>query len=162
MKKSPISALFWSMAFPGLGQLYNKEYIKGLVLMGLEIYFNVMSNINMSLIYTINLEIHKALTVANIEWGLFYPSIYAFSMWDAFNRAKDINHIHDIENGNSTMSKERTYYTGLFLGLVIGMVLGLSINFLISPVLSGVLTGFIGAICGNFVEGLYVKHKNTN
>ncbi|UOR12628.1 DUF5683 domain-containing protein [Halobacillus amylolyticus] len=157
--KSPISALLWSMAFPGLGQLYNKEYVIGLVFIGLEVYFNLMSNINMSLIYTFKWELHKALAVANIKWGLFYPSIYAFAMWDAFNKAKNINHTLDIKNGSSTMAEKRTYYTGLFFGLVVGMVFGLSINFLISPVLSGISTGIVGAILGNLIENLYIKHR---
>jgi TM2 domain-containing membrane protein YozV len=44
--KSPWAALLWSIAIPGFGQFYNRDYFFGMVLMVWELFVNLIANIN--------------------------------------------------------------------------------------------------------------------
>lgn len=76
--------LLWSIALPGLGQLLNGKYVKGITFILLEIIINVQSKFNEIIRLSFNGEIEKAIEYANYEWLLFYPCLYFFAMWDAF------------------------------------------------------------------------------
>lgn len=147
------------MVLPGFGQLYNKDYILGFVLLVLEFIINLYSNLNLALVYSFTGDFTLAHNVIDYKWGMFYPSIYAFSIWQAFNAAKAHNHrVHDHQQN------ERTYFTGFFIGLVIGMDFGLFwhdysflnpykvLNLLNMPVFSGLTFGLIFGFLGNYLE----------
>ncbi|WP_339165153.1 hypothetical protein [Siminovitchia sp. FSL W7-1587] len=80
-------ALFWSIAFPGFGQFLNGKYVKGIVLLLLELLVNIMANFNVVIISSFHGDIHKAVSEANFQWLMFYPCIYFFAMWDAYKDA---------------------------------------------------------------------------
>ncbi|MBM7715503.1 hypothetical protein JOC94_002491 [Bacillus thermophilus] len=80
-------ALFWSIAFPGFGQFLNGKYVKGIVLLLLELLVNIMANFNLVIISSFHGDIHKAVSEANLQWLMFYPCIYFFAMWDAYKDA---------------------------------------------------------------------------
>ncbi|MCM3163952.1 hypothetical protein KDJ21_016525 [Metabacillus litoralis] len=82
-----IEAIFWSVALPGLGQLLNKKYIKGITLVALEIIINVQANFNTIIINSFHGEIEKAIYNTNYQWLMFYPCLYFFSIWDAYKDA---------------------------------------------------------------------------
>ncbi|MGM8216333.1 hypothetical protein ACLIA0_12250 [Bacillaceae bacterium W0354] len=82
-----LEVLFWSIAFPGFGQLLNKHIIKGLSLILLEFVVNVQSKFNLAIIYSFSGEIEQAAQVADYQWLLFYPCIYFFGIWDAYKCA---------------------------------------------------------------------------
>ncbi|MFL6557032.1 MAG: hypothetical protein ACJ8MO_13035, partial [Bacillus sp. (in: firmicutes)] len=118
--KSPFAAMLWSCVLPGFGQFYNKDYIVGTVLLGLEFIVNLNSNLNISLADTFMGDIYSAHHVINYRWALFYPSLYGYAVWQAFNSA--------IANNNRINGKDveqRTYLSGFFIGLVLGMDFGL-------------------------------------
>lgn len=80
-------ALLWSIAFPGFGQFLNGKYVKGIVLLLLELLVNIMANFNLVIISSFHGDIHKAVSEANLQWLMFYPCIYFFAMWDAYKDA---------------------------------------------------------------------------
>ncbi|UFU00425.1 hypothetical protein KO561_05620 [Radiobacillus kanasensis] len=82
-----LEVLLWSIAFPGFGQLLNKSYIKGLLFIFLEFLININSNFNEIIYLSFIGETSQALEVADFSWLMFYPCIYFFSMWDAFQDA---------------------------------------------------------------------------
>ncbi|WP_160725754.1 hypothetical protein [Bacillus sp. USDA818B3_A] len=162
--KSPIAAMLWSLVLPGFGQLYNKDYLIGIILLGLEFLINLNSHLNIVLVSTFNGDIHGAHQSVNYSWGLFYPSIYGFAIWHAYNSARSNNNRLEgkaVEN--------RTYLSGFFIGLVIGMDFGLvwhdstfikPVPFLDYPVFNGLLFGLIVGITGYLMEKkLYRKWK---
>ncbi|NHC42835.1 hypothetical protein G6549_23330 [Bacillus sp. MM2020_1] len=62
---------------------------------------------------------HQAI---DYRWALFYPSLYGYAIWLAFNSA--------IANNNKMAGKDvdqRTYLSGFFIGMVLGMDFGLSL-----------------------------------
>ncbi|QCJ44791.1 hypothetical protein FAY30_24505 [Bacillus sp. S3] len=161
--KSPYAAMLWSLVLPGFGQLYTKEYLIGIVLLVLEFLINLNSNLNLVLLEAFDGDLDAPHQIIDYSWGLFYPSLYGFAMWQAFNSA--------IVNNNKLEGKaveKRTYLSGFFIGLVIGMDLGLFSHdspimkvstFLDNPVLNGILFGVLFGIMAHFVENKYYRKK---
>jgi hypothetical protein len=85
---SKLEMLLWSIALPGFGQLLNKKYIIGIVLLLLEITVNIQSNLNEVIVLSFQGDISTAVEKTNYQWLMFYPCLYFFAMWDAFKDAK--------------------------------------------------------------------------
>lgn len=155
-KKSPSAALLWSFTMGGFGQLYNKDYVIGFTLLTFEIIINYCSNLNLSLLYTMHGDFLASYHVVNFKWALFYPSIWGFSMWQAYNRARVIN---------QESAAKKADLTGLLFGLVFGMNLGVMLQItplsrsliFMSPVINGLLMGLVGAILGHQIEKIIWK-----
>ena len=103
--KSPIAAMFWSVVLPGFGQLYNKDYFIGILLLVLEFLINLKSHLNLVLVNTFKGDLLHAHQSVNYSWGLFYPSIYCFAIWHAYNSANTNN--NKLEGKHV---ENRTYY----------------------------------------------------
>ncbi|MGG5254712.1 DUF5683 domain-containing protein [Neobacillus sp. SM06] len=161
--KSPLAAMFWSAVLPGFGQLYNKEYMIGFVLIGLEFLINSQAKLNLAIVYSFHGDFKQAHDIINYQWGMFYPSFYCFSLWQAYNHAKS----HQLKLNE--IRQTRTYLSGLFLGLAIGMNFGLywhhlrflSNHFLDMPVFNGITFGLLGAWFGNFLENRVYRKRKT-
>ncbi|MFZ7942476.1 hypothetical protein [Neobacillus sp. 19] len=161
--KSPYAAMLWSLVLPGFGQLYNREYLIGIALLVLEFLINLKSNLNLVLLDAFDGDLHSSQQLIDYSWGLFYPSLYAFAMWQAYNAA--------IVNNNKLEGKaveKRTYLSGFFIGLAIGMDLGLFLHdspfmkvstFLDNPVLNGIMFGMLCGIMAHLVENKYYRKK---
>ncbi len=93
--------------------------------------------------------------VANIQWVLFYPCVYAFSAWQAYNKAIEIN---NNLNNESNEPNRRTRLNGFFAGLAMGGTLGVIYNGSIGYVFSGILGGLSAAIIGLIIEGIIIKN----
>lgn len=79
--------LFWSIAFPGFGQLLNHQFLKGIVFIVLEMVVNTNAHFNRVIQLSFNGEMRMAVAAADIDWLMFYPCIYFYSMWDAYKNA---------------------------------------------------------------------------
>ncbi len=88
-KGNGLEKALWSIAIPGFGQLLNKAYIKGLVLIILEIFINLKANLNTAIIFSFYGNSQKAIEVIDYYWLMYYPCIYFFSIWDAYKDAVD-------------------------------------------------------------------------
>jgi len=82
-----IERLLWSIAFPGFGQLLNKQFLKGLLFISLELIVNYKANFNQIIAYSFQGYYERAIAEAHINWLLFYPCLYFYSMWDAYKNA---------------------------------------------------------------------------
>lgn len=82
-----LEKLLWSIAFPGFGQLLNRKYVKGILLLSLEILVNTKSNFNAAIISSFHGNIDKSIDQINFNWLMFYPCLYFFAMWDAVRDA---------------------------------------------------------------------------
>jgi hypothetical protein len=161
-KKSPWAALLWSLTMAGFGQLYNRDYIIAFALLGSEIIVNFNANLNLSVVYTFHAEFLKSHDVVNYQWALFYPSIWGFGMWQAYNRTRETN---------SDSKTKKTGLTGLLFGLVSGMNIGLILHvqaleeempIFMSPVINGLTLGVTGALLGHQVAKYIQRHHAAN
>jgi hypothetical protein len=82
-----LEAALWSVAIPGFGQLINKQYLKALPLIALEILINMQSGLNTIIIYSFHGQTLQAINSTNYQWLMFYPCIYLFAIWDAYRDA---------------------------------------------------------------------------
>ncbi|NLJ76608.1 MAG: hypothetical protein GX325_05045 [Peptococcaceae bacterium] len=82
-----IEVILWSIAFPGFGQLLNKQYFKGAILLFLEFLINIKSNLNLAIISSFRGEAASAITIVDPQWLMFYPCLYTYAIWDAYRDA---------------------------------------------------------------------------
>jgi hypothetical protein len=82
-----IAALF-SMLVPGLGQIYNGQFIKGVFFIIVEHFMNIFGQINKAIYLDFNGLHQQAVEATNFEYLLFYPGFYTYCIWDAWYHAK--------------------------------------------------------------------------
>lgn len=148
--RSPIMSLLWSMAIPGFGQLYNGDYLIGLTLISLEFLINVKANLNLAILYSLRGQLSDANYIANFQWLLFYPCVYAFSLWQAYNQAR--------ENQTGIVT---TQGNGLFIGFAMVGTLGVIFCYGLGPVWGGLLGCLGGSAIGWLAERL-IRGYNGN
>lgn len=88
MSRNQLEKLLWSIAFPGLGQLLNKHFIKGLLFIFLEFLININAHFNQIIKYSFQGKIQEAIQHTDYNWLMFYPCIYMFAVWDAVRGAR--------------------------------------------------------------------------
>ncbi|WP_240377574.1 hypothetical protein [Bacillus piscicola] len=86
-RERKLEMLLWSIALPGFGQLLQKKYIKGFILVVLEFIVNVKGNLNQVIIFSFQGRIPAAIQETNFLWLMFYPCLYLFAIWDAYKDA---------------------------------------------------------------------------
>jgi hypothetical protein len=86
---SSLEKVLWSIAIPGFGQFLNKKYIKGIVLILLEIIINVKANINTLIVLSFYGKTELAVQQADYQWLMFYPCVYVYSIWDAYRDSRE-------------------------------------------------------------------------
>jgi len=153
--RSPWMALLWSLAIPGFGQLYNRDYLVGILLVILEFVINVKSNLNLIILYSFQGGFTAAQDTANFEWLLFYPCVYTFSLWQAYNKAIEINSYEHVVKGQSTVIS--TSFNGIFIGAAMGGTLGIIYISGIGPVLGGLAGMGTGIIIGKVFEKILLR-----
>jgi hypothetical protein len=82
-----LEKILWSVALPGFGQLLNRQYLKGVLLIVLEAIINIGSNLNLAIISSFQGDIELAIRQTNYQWLMFYPCVYMFGVWDAYRDA---------------------------------------------------------------------------
>ncbi|WP_404293467.1 hypothetical protein LG276_03420 [Cytobacillus kochii] len=87
MKYSPLEKILWSIALPGLGQYLNGKLFKGTVFLILEIFINIKSHFNEAIIYSFKGDIPMAIEQTNYHWLMFYPCLYFYAIWDAYQES---------------------------------------------------------------------------
>lgn len=83
-----IAALF-SILLPGTGQIYNRQFLRGIVFLLIEHFVNLVGNINKAIYLDFNGLHQQALEVLNVDGALFYPGFYVYVIWDAWYFAKE-------------------------------------------------------------------------
>ena len=160
--KTPWVAFICSLFIPGFGHLYNENYLFAITFLVLELLVNNLGRINLSIYFSFNGEFSRAYQILNFQWAMFYPCIYGFAAWHAYNEAKSINYQLNYENVYHPLKE--TYLNGLFIGMTVGLNLGLIWGFMGSPILGTLLGGMIGSIIGVVTEYIieHLKNKRYN
>jgi hypothetical protein len=82
-----IAALF-SILMPGLGQVYNRQFVKGIIFLIIEHFDNTLGNINEAIHLDFNGFHQEAINGTNFKYMLFYPGFFIYCVWDAWFFAK--------------------------------------------------------------------------
>lgn len=156
LSRSPTIAMLWSICIPGFGQLYNRDFIAGLLLVVLEFAINVNAHLNLAILYSFRGQVILASQVTDYQWLLFYPCVYAYSMWQAYNKALEINQEQAGEQG---VAPTNTRYNGHFIGCAMGGTLGVIYMADLGPVFGGILGMFTGAGLGWLIERTMTRNS---
>ncbi|QGQ96683.1 hypothetical protein EHS13_18260 [Paenibacillus psychroresistens] len=150
MSKDQFEKLLWSIALPGFGQLLNKNYIKGLLLIFLEFLINLHSNFNQIIMLSFHGEIHEAIRLTDYGWLMFYPCVYMFAIWDAVKGAQgDLPSLSFLPYVSSAyMLTVGVIYSNTFT--IFGVLWG--------PVWLPILFCFLGIILGQLLK-LFLSNK---
>ncbi len=133
------TALFWSITFPGFGQFYNQQFIKGAFFIFLEFLVNLQGEVNRAIIYSFHGEFSLASEVANWNWLLFYPCIYIFGAAESYYQA------HLKENQSFAGARFIPFILAAMVG-TIGTIYGLRWG--LGPIFNGLIGMGVGAIIG--------------
>ncbi|QQK81612.1 hypothetical protein HUG20_17955 [Salicibibacter cibi] len=82
-----VEAILWSIALPGFAQLLSRNYVKGILLILIEIIVNVQGNLNTLIVLSFQGHTQEAVQQADYLWIMFYPCLYFFAIWDAYKNA---------------------------------------------------------------------------
>ncbi|KKI92438.1 membrane protein [Bacillus sp. SA1-12] len=136
--------LFWSIAFPGFGQLLNRQYLKGILFIFLELFVNIQANFNIAIISSFLGDIHTSIEQIDFQWLMFYPCLYFFSMWDA---------VKDVSDGKEDSSLLFLPFVFAAYFVTVGVILSTKVKIfgvLLGPiflpmlfVIPGVVTGLV-------------------
>ena len=89
--RHPLIAVWWAMSFAGFGQMMVGSYVKGYVLVLLEIIINMQTNLNMAIIYSFTGRFELAKEAVDNRWLLGYVFVYVYGIWDSYNLTVNTN-----------------------------------------------------------------------
>ncbi len=96
-RKNPIMGAFWSIVFPGLGQLYNQRVLIGIYAILWWWIKASMAHLYDSLFLLLNGRLEESIAVLDPQWLLFLPSIFVGSIYYGYIVAVEQNHIFTTE-----------------------------------------------------------------
>lgn len=141
--------LLWSIALPGFGQLLNRKFVKGVLLVVLEFAVNVFGNLNQAIVLSFHGEIQEAIQQTNYLWFMFYPCLYLFAIWDAYK---------DTGGGQKPFAYLPFVFAAYIgtVGVAFSPVLKI-FGYLIGPVWLPIISIPIGLIIGALIRWILIK-----
>ncbi|SDZ41414.1 hypothetical protein SAMN05421736_11234 [Evansella caseinilytica] len=100
LKRHPLSGFIWSLIVPGIGHLYINRLVTASVFIFGFITITYFSNFLPALHYSLELNMEAAKSVLNVQWFLYYPSLYVFAAYDAYVNTVEYNKIYKREQAN--------------------------------------------------------------
>jgi TM2 domain-containing membrane protein YozV len=104
-KRNPVMAVLWSAFIPGLGQLYIHRIVTAFFVIIWTVIFFYYSHALEAISLLFLGEIKMATTVLEPEWLLFFPSLYGFSIFDAYINTVENNKLYDKEQRKYFLEK---------------------------------------------------------
>ena len=89
--RPPLMTVWWATSFAGFGQMVIGSYVKGFLLVLLEIIINVEANLNLGIVYSFTGQFQLAKDILDIRWLLLYVSVYCYGLWDSYNLTVSMN-----------------------------------------------------------------------
>ncbi|WP_342729136.1 hypothetical protein [Virgibacillus subterraneus] len=100
-KRKPWVAVMWSFFMPGTGQVYIHRIVVAFFLVTWTIIIVYFSRVLESVDLLVSGDINYAKEILNPQWLMFLPSVYFFSIYDAY--------VNTVENNKLFDSEQRTY-----------------------------------------------------
>ncbi|WP_205516870.1 hypothetical protein [Paenibacillus sp. SYP-B3998] len=96
-KRSPWVAIVWSMLMPGMGQLYTNRILNAFFLLANWVVISYLAHLLDGLQYLFMWDLTRSVSVVEMKWLLFLPSIYGFAIYDAYVNTVEYNKLFDRE-----------------------------------------------------------------
>jgi hypothetical protein len=91
--RHPLVTVWWAASFAGFGQMMLGSYVKGYVLVLLEIIINVEAHLNLAIMYSFTGQFNLAKAAVDTRWLLGYVLVYVYGMWDSYNLTVSTNKV---------------------------------------------------------------------
>lgn len=117
-RHNPWTAVWWSVALPGLGQIYLGLHVRGIILMAWEILVNHEARLNLAIYHSLLGDIATARSVICYEWAVIYPLFYIFSMYDAYQSCMELNRLCDLERLQQRRTFDRVAISPVGIGVL--------------------------------------------
>ncbi|WP_202081326.1 hypothetical protein [Caldalkalibacillus salinus] len=155
MKKDnqALETLLWSIALPGFGQFINGKYIKGILLVIIEILINVQARLNVAIVFSFYGQMNEAVQQSNYQWLMFYPCIYLFGIWDAYRDAGGYTKPYDF------LPFLMSAYVGT-IGVIYSHTFEI-FGVMLGPIFLPILSLILGAFIGYLIQSRLIK-KNPS
>ncbi|MFC6231458.1 hypothetical protein ACFQI7_26930 [Paenibacillus allorhizosphaerae] len=94
-KRKPWLAFVWSMGIPSVGQLYLHRIVLAVFILISTIIIVSQSNIVLAIHHLILGDIDSSSKVLDMQWVLYMPSFYFFTIYDAYANTIENNKLFD-------------------------------------------------------------------
>lgn len=89
--RTPWVITWWAASYLGYAYLSLGSYVKGFILILLEVLINTNAKLNLGIFYSFTGRFEMAKEVVDANWLLFYVPIYIYSIWGAYGLTVDLN-----------------------------------------------------------------------
>jgi len=96
-KRNPWVTLIWSVLMPGVGHLYTHRLPTGFVALIWWIAITYFARLLEAVHYTLTGEFALAINIVDPQWLLFMPSLYGFTIYDAYVNTVEYNKLFGLE-----------------------------------------------------------------
>ncbi len=110
-KRRPLSAIVWSILCPGLGHIYINRIFTGFYALSCFVICIYFSNSLTSIFHFVSGDMKQSIEAINGEWFLFFPSLYGFSINDAYINTIEYNRLFKREQAQYL---EKTYQSSQY------------------------------------------------
>lgn len=90
-------ATFWSLTIPSIGQIYQHPILQGFFTLVWAVIIVYFSHFVEAMHYLFLGDIKKSTSVLNIQWLMFLPSFYFFTVFDAYMNTVELNKLFKKE-----------------------------------------------------------------
>jgi hypothetical protein len=94
--RNPVTIVFWTIAYAGLGHIILDRYFRGIILLTGEIFLNTASHLNIAIFYTIIRRYDLAKQVIDTRWYILYLTVFSFAIFDAYRETIVINNTYRL------------------------------------------------------------------
>jgi len=115
-KRKPWIAAVWSMGIPSLGQLYLHRIVLAIFILISTIVMVWKSNLILALHDLILGDLRSSTRVLDIQWSLYVPSFYFFTIYDAYSSTVENNKLFDVALKNELLQNYQPAGTILRIG----------------------------------------------
>lgn len=99
-KRNPLMATFWSLTIPSIGQIYQHRILQGFFTLLWAVLIVYFSHFVEAVHYLLLGDIKKSTSVLNIQWVMFLPSFYFFTVYDSYMNTVELNKLFKKEQKN--------------------------------------------------------------
>lgn len=90
-KRNPIIALIWALFIPSLGQFYQQRILASFFTLLWAVIFVYNSHFVEGFIYLVQGDLQKSTKVLDMQWLLFIPSFYFFTLYHSYTDTIELN-----------------------------------------------------------------------
>jgi hypothetical protein len=170
-KKNPLLGAIWSALSPGLGQLYGGATIVGAFVLAWWIFVTYKAKTIGAWFHSFIGNFSTGSELMDWQWFLFLPSMYCFSIYQAYTAVTANNVLYDIEQIRFLRVRDeidsihradgRSVLDGAMVSATIFMLLGTIYGFVLhwGPIIWALIELVSGFFLGLSLEVLFQKKK---